>query len=138
MTAKACKTGYVDIDGRCQKVSNITISARRWFDGTAGNTYHSVDVYANGKHIGRNPFEYGYDEADLQTAHVILEKKGLYPYKRTKKLVEVKDKFGKTRYHTGQEEINKQDSYHKFIQDMRTNRNKFVVVVSDVSRKKDL
>jgi len=43
-----CKAGQVDIKGRCQKVDNITISARRWFDKVNGNTYHSVDVYANG------------------------------------------------------------------------------------------
>jgi len=136
--AKSCSKGQVNIGGQCQKVSNITISARRWFDRINGNTYHSVDVFANGKHIGREPFEYGYDEAYLQTAHDILEKGGLYPYKRTKKIAEVKDRFGKTRYHTQQQGINKQDSYHKFIQDMRTHRDKFVVIVTDVPRKKDL
>ena len=120
MTVKACRTGYVDIDGRCQKVSNITISARRWFDGTAGNTYHSVDVYANGKHIGSNPFEYGYGEGYLQTAHKILQDVGIYK------------KTGK-RLKSGM-----QSDYHEFMMDKREHRNKFVVVVSDVSRKKDL
>jgi len=138
MTAKDCTSGQVKISGRCQKVDNITISARRWFDKPNGNTYHSVDVFADGKPIGREPFEYGYEEAYLQTAHDLLVKKGLYPYKKTKKIVEVKDRGGKILYHTQQEGINKQNSYHKFIQDMRTHRDKFVVVVSDVARRKDL
>lgn len=133
-----CKEGKIAIDGRCKEVTNITISARRWFDSKWGNTYHSVEVYANGKLIGENPFAYGYDEAYLQTAHEILEKNGLFSYKRTKKLVEVKDKQGKHLYDTQQEGLNKEDSWHKFRMDMREHREKYVVIVSDVSRKKDL
>ena len=117
---KACKKGYVDIDGQCQKVSNITISARRWFDKINGNTYHSVDVYANGKFIGRNPFEYGYGEGYLVTAHKILQDKGIYK-KTDDRLKSGMDK-----------------DYYDFIKDKREHRHKFVVVVSDVSRKKDL
>jgi len=114
----SCKKGFVSIDGRCQKVSNITISARRWFDGN--NTYHSVDVYANGKHMGREPFEFGYGEGYLQTAHEILQKAGIYN-KTDERLKSGMDK-----------------DYYEFLMDKREHRNKFVVIVSDVSRKKDL
>jgi hypothetical protein len=131
-----CGTGQVEINGRCQKVSNITISARRWFDRQ--NTYHSVDVYANGKFVGREPFKYGYDDAYLQTAHEILERNGLFSYKRTKRNVPIKDKEGKIVYWTGQQHINKEESWHEFRRDMMDNRNKYVVIVSDVTRKKDL
>jgi len=133
-----CGAGKIEIEGKCKQVTNITISARRWFDKQWGNTYHSVEVFANGKLIGERPYEYGYDEAYLQTAHEILAEKGMYPYRKTKEHVEVKDKEGKTLYHTPKEGINKQESYHKFINDMRTSREKFVVIVSDVARKKDL
>ena len=113
-----CKTGQVSVKGRCQKVENITISARRWFDGN--NTYHSVDVYANGKHIGREPFEYGYGEQYLDTAHKILQKEGIY--KKTGKSLKSGMKA----------------DYYDFLQDKRAHKDKFVVIVSDVSRKKDL
>lgn len=118
--AKACRKGLVEIDGQCQKVTNITISARRWFDRINGNTYHSVDVYANGKFVGRNPFEYGYGEGYLQTAHKILQNAGIY-------------KETKERLKSGMDK-----DYYDFIQDKREHRNKFVVIVSDVPRKKDL
>ncbi len=120
MSKKSCKKGYVNIKKKCEKVNNITISARRWFDKVNGNTYHSVDVYANGKHIGRKPFEYGYGEGYLQTAHKILQEKGIY--KKTGE--RLKSGMGK--------------DYYEFMQDMRKDRNKFVKIVSDVSKKKDL
>ena len=115
-----CRKGFVEIKGRCQKVTNITISARRWFDSINGNTYHSVDVFANGKFLGREPFTYGYDDAFLQTAHKILQDKGIYK-KTDKRLASGSDA-----------------DYYEFMMDKRNNPNKFVVIVTDVSRKKDL
>jgi hypothetical protein len=115
-----CKEGKIAIDGRCKEVTNITISARRWFDTVNGNTYHSVDVYANGKHIGREPFRYGYDEGYLQTAHEILQKAGIC--KKTDE--RLKSGMGK--------------DYYDFMMDMREHREKYVKIVSDVARKKDL
>jgi len=120
MSAKECRVGQVNIKGRCQKVDNITISARRWFDKINGNTYHSVDVYADGKHIGREPFTYGYGEGYLQTAHEILQKAGIYK-KTDERLKSGADK-----------------DYYDFMMDKREHRDKFVVIVSDVARKKDL
>jgi len=116
----SCKKGFVSIEGRCQKVSNITISARRWFDKINGNTYHSVDVYANGEHIGQEPFRYGYGEQYLDTAHEILQKAGIYK-KTDERLKSGMDK-----------------DYYDFLMDKREHRDKFVVVVSDVARRKDL
>jgi len=115
-----CRPGQIKIEGRCQKVTNITISARRWFDKINGNTYHSVEVFANGKLVGNNPFEYGYDEAYLQTAHEILQKAGIYR-KTDEHLKSGMDK-----------------DYYEFMMDKREHRDKFVVIVSDVARKKDL
>ncbi len=117
---RKCKTGSIKIDNKCQKVKHITINARRWFDKSAGNTYHSVEVYANGEFVGEKPFAYGYDEAYLQTAHEILQKAGIY-----KK--------------TGEHLKSGMDAdYYEFMNDMRNNRKKFVKHVTDVSRKKDL
>lgn len=57
----------------------IHVEAKRWFQKTYGNTYHSVKVYVNGKLIGQVPFRYGYDKAWQQTAHEILMEKGFFP-----------------------------------------------------------
>ena len=46
----------------------IDITARRWFQKTYGNTYHSVTVRIDNKEIGRNPFTYGYERQFEQTA----------------------------------------------------------------------
>lgn len=56
----------------------IVISAKRWFDKTYGNTYHSVRVYLNDKELGFIPFEYGYESHYLQTAKKILERETMF------------------------------------------------------------
>jgi hypothetical protein len=47
------------------------ISGKRWFQKSAGNTYHSVQVSAlvgeDWVNLGGVPFEYGYDEGYTQT-----------------------------------------------------------------------
>lgn len=86
----------------------FTIIARRWFQKTYGNTYHSVEVFGDNGLIGRCPFTYGYGEHYLQTAHKILWEAGCCP----------KD-------------------YHKFTQEVR-NKAEYNVVCTDVGRKKDL
>lgn len=57
-----------------KKGSIVTISAKRWFDKTYGNTYHSCIVLVNGEQIGKCPFTYGYGDHYLQTAEDILWK----------------------------------------------------------------
>jgi hypothetical protein len=60
------------VDGR--KVQNVVITGRRWFDGNAGNTYHSATVYVNGIKQFNTGRHYGYDEQYLHTAAKQLEK----------------------------------------------------------------
>ena len=122
--------GSIKIDGRCRKVTRIEIQAKRWFERTNGNTYHSVDVYANGVHVGSEPFAYGYDEQYMQTAHDILQRAGIY----RKTVV----------YDTLHPQLQQmwrdvqQGEYWEFELDKRNNRDKFIINVEDVKRKKDL
>tara|TARA_Y100000310_G_scaffold329160_1_gene398499 strand:- start:149 stop:451 length:303 start_codon:yes stop_codon:yes gene_type:complete len=99
---------------------NITIDARRWFQKTYGNTYHSVRVYANNKLVGECPFHYGYDESYLQTAHELLQKAGIYP-KTDKRL---SSGIG--------------EDYYNFSGDLRDKAEQFHITCTDVSRRKDL
>lgn len=57
-------------------LDGLHIAARRWFDRTAGNTYHSVRIYANNSEVAHLPFQYGYGEHWLQTAFDWLEAQG--------------------------------------------------------------
>ena len=57
---------------------SLHISARRWFNRTYGNTYHSVRIYQDGKQIACLPYQYGYGEQWLQTAIDWLRANG-YP-----------------------------------------------------------
>jgi hypothetical protein len=98
----------------------ISIFAKRWFEKTNGNTYHSVKVYADGKLLGFKPFAYGYDEQYLQSAFEILQEAKIYPN------TEERLKSG----------IKK--DYYQFMQDMREHRENFVVECADVARRKDL
>lgn len=52
------------------------IKARRWFQKTYGNTYHSCEVFKNGESLGRMPFTYGYSTQYEQTALKILKTSG--------------------------------------------------------------
>jgi len=52
----------------------VTVFARKWFEKTNGNTYHSVQVWVNGKLAGQTDFGYGYGNAWEQTAKEHLEK----------------------------------------------------------------
>lgn len=51
-----------------------TIIAKRWFQRSNGNTYHSVNVYKNGELLDRVPFTYGYGNHYEQTALAMLQK----------------------------------------------------------------
>lgn len=59
---------------RFKKGDVIVIYGRRWFDTSAGNTYHSVRVLVNNHEVVNVSFLYGYDDAYLQTARRELEK----------------------------------------------------------------
>jgi hypothetical protein len=60
-------------------MKTLIVIGKRWFQKTYGNTYHSVEVIADGKPVGRVPFAYGYDRQYLQTAQEMLVKAGLIP-----------------------------------------------------------
>ena len=89
----------------------IFIKAKKWFQKTYGNTYHSClveKITGTGKKykrevIGYEPFTYGYGDHYLNTAAQILS-------------------------------ITERD----LRQDMRNNREKYLIISQDVNRKKDL
>ena len=103
-----------------KKFKVITIDARRWFNRGPGNTYHSVAVYVDGKLVGVKPFQYGYGEQYLQTALGVLQDAGVF----TK---------------TGESlSSGANNDYYEFREYMMDNRDKFVVIVNDVSARRDL
>lgn len=70
------KTCNVSITSKAKEmgVTGFYISARRWFQASYGNTYHSVKVYAVmaggvlGEVVAENGFSYGYGESYYMTA----------------------------------------------------------------------
>lgn len=116
---------------------HIDIIAKRWFQSTYGNTYHSVSITIDGKFLDKIDFRYGYDSAYLQTAHEILAKHGIFDWQKTTENVPVY-RNGVIDYYTPQESINQNEAYGRFIQDTRDNSDKYTIVVMDVNRKKDL
>jgi len=75
-----------------QKNDTITIIGRRWFEKTNGNTYHSVDVFINGKLLDFEKFAYGYDSAYEQSGRKILEKYYTLPIDDNQALWHLKEK----------------------------------------------
>lgn len=67
---------------KAEGVKGFYISARRWFQKTYGNTYHSVKVYAVmaddslGDVVAENSYAYGYGDHYLVTACEALIKAG--------------------------------------------------------------
>lgn len=55
----------------------VHVAARRWFQRTYGNTYHTVAVYLDGELVGISDRTYGYGEHFLHTAGTILAEYGL-------------------------------------------------------------
>ena len=116
----------------------VIIRGKRWFDAANGNTYHSTEVYVDGKLIGKVPFAYGYENQYYETGKEILADKGFIDYERTDRNIPVMQK-GKISYYTPKESINKRDAFSAF-EDWRRgeNRDKVTVFVDDVKRKRDL
>lgn len=102
-----------------KEFDHINIIGKRWFQKTYGNTYHSVSVTVDGKHLDRIPFAYGYGEQYLQNAHSLLQKHGYYP-----KTDNLTNGFP--------------DDYSQFLADWRENRNKFTIIAIDVNTKREL
>ncbi len=104
------------------------IVGKRWFQRTYGNTYHSVAVYkcsGTGKNyteklLGYHPMTYGYDEQYLQTALEVFQSAGVY--KKTGKSLS----------------SGANADYCAFRDTMRAHPERFVVIVHDVTRQRDL
>jgi hypothetical protein len=60
-------------------VTGLHIVAKRWFQRTYGNTYHSVRISKDGRELVYLPFQYGYGEQWLQTAFEWLRAHGHIP-----------------------------------------------------------
>jgi len=88
----------------------VYIRARRWFQKTYGNTYHSVNITVNGKGFYSGKI-YGYGDQYLQTALEMLVKEGYLP---------------------------KDTSYTDFLELKRRYPGVFHVSVTDVRRERDL
>lgn len=56
------------------KKKSLVIYAKRWLQRSYGNTYHSVKVVLNGRHLGTEKNVYGYGDHYLQTAAEIIKK----------------------------------------------------------------
>ncbi len=52
------------------------VVGRRWFQRGPGNTYHSSEIFVNGKLVHRIPYAYGYDRMFEQNAEEWLIKNG--------------------------------------------------------------
>jgi hypothetical protein len=62
-----------------RKMTSVTLIGRRWFNRGPGNTYHSVEIYLDGKHVHKIPFAYGYGEQWEWNGWEWLEANGYTP-----------------------------------------------------------
>ena len=65
---------------------SIIIHGRRWFQKTNGNTYHTTQIFLDGKLVTSTPIRGGYEDHYLWTAFEWLETKGLIRRSRGEKL----------------------------------------------------
>jgi len=128
LASKGVRTGVKTKSAVMNKVPNkiplksfetIVMVGRRWRDDN-GNTYHSTEVFVDGKLIGKEDFAYGYENQYQETGLKILQEKGY---------------FNTTNEHLSSGI--KKDGYD-FRMYARENPSKVMFVVNDVSRKKDL
>ena len=61
-------------------MKTITVIARKWFNKSQGNTYHSVEVYLDGYLLGSSGVVYGYGSQWKETAKDILAVNDIKPY----------------------------------------------------------
>lgn len=52
---------------------NLHIEGRRWFQKSAGNTYHTARIFIDGKLTHITPKAYGYGDGYLQSAIDLLK-----------------------------------------------------------------
>jgi|APCry1669188879_1035177.scaffolds.fasta_scaffold151394_2 hypothetical protein len=59
-----------------EDVQTVIVVGRRWFEKTNGNTYHSAEIYVNGKFVHKIDFDYGYGSQYEWNAFNWLKKNG--------------------------------------------------------------
>ena len=60
-------------------LKRLQIIGRRWFQKSAGNTYHTAEVWIDGEMVYHSPRQYGYGSQFLQTAISWLYSSGTIP-----------------------------------------------------------
>ena len=58
-----------------KKIESMRIEAKRWFQRSYGNTYHTVKVFVNDE-VLKSEITYGYENHYLQTAAELLKANG--------------------------------------------------------------
>ena len=77
------------------KFKTLEILGRRWFQRTYGNTYHTAEIFIDGKLVHKTPKAYGYGDGYVQSAQEWLVKKGyLSPIWAGKPLWKIRDEYG--------------------------------------------
>lgn len=61
------------------QIHTISITGRRWFQRSYGNTYFSAVAHVNGKEAARIDYEYGYGDQYLQRIAEELIQSGAIP-----------------------------------------------------------
>jgi hypothetical protein len=59
------------------ELRSVLVEGRIWFDKNYGNSYHAVQIHANGLLIGTVGMTYGYEDQYLQTALAWLKAQNL-------------------------------------------------------------
>lgn len=57
-------------------MKQLIITGRRWFQKSCGNTYHSAEIFVDGKQIEGVSYAYGYGNHYLTTALKKLQEQG--------------------------------------------------------------
>ncbi len=60
-------------------MKTLLIIGRRWFQRSYGNTYHTAEIFIDGKMVYKTPRQYGYGSQYEETAIKYLEDQGLIP-----------------------------------------------------------
>ncbi len=61
------------------KLVSVRANGRLWFNKICGNSYHSVEVYVNGKFLEKVPYAYGAGHMYEHSAMGVLRKHALIP-----------------------------------------------------------
>lgn len=67
------------IDAINEPIKEIKVFGRRWWNRSCGNTYHTVDIYLNGKLLHTTTMRYGHGGQYMDTAFAWLEDNGYLP-----------------------------------------------------------